>query len=90
MSSDRKIVDALQSLAGDLPKPRAGLSELEKDTLIQNIGPRTAKSILSMRGKTADTRIPFLFSSIDTQAIVDLLANDCLSAIERAMKKKKS
>lgn len=89
MSSDRKLTDALQSLSGDMPKPRVGLSESEKDVLILKIGPRTAKNILSMRGKTAESRIPFLFSSIDTQAIIDLLANDCTAAIERAVQRAK-
>ena len=89
MSSDQKLTDALQNMSGEMPKAREGLSEQDKDQLIKKIGPRTAKSILSMRGKTADTRIPFLFSSIDTQAIVDLLANDCNGAIERALKAKK-
>lgn len=88
MSSDQKLTDALQNMTGEMPKPRESLSEPEKDDLIQMIGPRTAKNILSMRGKTSVSRIPFLFSSIDTQAIVDLLANDCTAAIERAVAKK--
>lgn len=85
MTKKNEVIDALTNLTGNIPVARKDLSETEIDALIQEIGPRTAKSILSMRGKTQESRIPFLFSSVDTQAIVDLLANDCGAAIERAL-----
>ncbi len=85
MTKKSEIVDALIHLKGEMPIARLNLSEAEKDLLIQKIGPRTARNILAMRGKTQEARIPFLFSSIDTQAVVDLLANDCSDAIARKL-----
>lgn len=89
MTKKTEIIDALIHLKGEMPIARLNLSEAEKDLLIQKIGPRTARNILAMRGKTQEARIPFLFSSIDTQAVVDLLANDCLSSIEKLLAQKK-
>lgn len=85
MTKKTEIIDALTNLKAEMPVARLHLSEEEKDLLIQKIGPRTAKNILAMRGKTQESRIPFLFSSIDTQAVVDLLANDCGDAIARKL-----
>lgn len=84
-TDDSQLTEALIKLRGEMPKPRTGLSEDEKDALVQSIGPRTANSILSMRGQVPEARIPFLYSTIDTQSVVDLLANDCKAAIERAL-----
>lgn len=87
MKDKNPVADALLKLTGDMPAPRLGLSDADKTLLVQKIGPRTARSILSMRGKVVAARIPFLFSSVDTQAVVDLLANDCEAEIQHALKK---
>jgi hypothetical protein len=72
-----KITDALMHLSGDLPEPRLNLGREEKLALIAKVGgPRTAKSIIQSKRDYPLKRIPFLFSSIDTQCVVDLLAND--------------
>ena len=87
-----EVTRALEGLQGHLPEPRLRLSEAEKHALVAQVGPRTARSIVKAKADYAIGRIPFLFSSVDTQAVVDLLANDMLAAIDRALataKKKK-
>lgn len=80
-----KIKDALLNLAGNMPKPRLNLTESQKDELISNVGPKTARSIVLAKKDCPLARIPFLFSSIDTQAVLDILANDVDAAIQRAL-----
>ena len=82
-----KITHAIESLQGNLPVARH-LSESEKDALIVALGPLTAQSILKTKKTHSLARIPFLFSSIDTQLVVDLLANDVTESIETALKNK--
>ncbi len=83
-----KIAQSLRALAGALPAPRE-LNEAEKDALIQTIGgPLTARDVIRAQKDFALARIPFLFSSIDTQAVVDLLHNDMEAALGRAMEAK--
>jgi hypothetical protein len=79
------VTRALSNLQGNLPKARENLSETEKDELVARVGPRTARDIVRARKDYPLRRIPFLFSSVDTQAVVDLLANDVHAAIERAL-----
>ena len=72
-----ELTKSLQNLTGSLPTPRLNLSRDDKLMLVQKLGgPRTVKSILKARGKVPESRIPFLFSSLDTQAVLDVLAND--------------
>jgi len=83
MSDD--ISKVLQNLTGDLPQPRLNLSESEKDALVMRLGPRTARNIVRAKGDYAIGRIPFLFSTLNTQDVVDLLANDVIAAIARVL-----
>jgi hypothetical protein len=83
-----KITDLLTNLKGDIPKPHALLSEEEKEALIQKIGSAAVKDILKAKETLPLARIPFLFSSIDTQAVVDILAHDFTSALAAAEKRK--
>jgi hypothetical protein len=85
MSDD--LTKALEKLSGEQPTPRLNLSESEKDRLVAKIGPRTARDIVKAKKDLPHRRIPFLFSTIDTQDVVDLLANDMEAAIQRALAK---
>jgi hypothetical protein len=86
MSDD--LEKRLRSLKADVPEGRSNLNETEKDALVKAIGgPRTARSIRKAMKDYPRERIPFLFSSLDTQLVVDVLANDMDAAIERALKK---
>ena len=72
-----ELTKALLNIAGGLPTPRLNLSRAEKLELIQKLGgPRTVKSIIKTKKDVPAARIPFLFSSLDTQSVVDVLAND--------------
>ena len=82
-----ELTRAIENISGDLPKPRLNLSEEEKNEIVEKLGPRTVRDIVKAMKEFSKARIPFLFSSIDTQAIVDILANDFAAAIQRALKK---
>ena len=71
------IIKSLENLAGGLPTARLNLSKEEKLELIKKLGgPRSVTSILKSKKDYPLRRIPFIFSSLDTQAVVDVLAND--------------
>ena len=93
MSDDQKKIAAIEAelkkLGGQLPSARTGLSEAEKDLLVKNLGYRTIKSILKAKSEFQVSRIPFLFSALDTQAVVDVLANEMRGAVDRAELSKK-
>lgn len=79
------IDDALRALRADLPEPRRDLNESEKDALIAKLGgPRTVASILKAKDSLPLARIPFLFSSLDTRSVLEVLANDMTAALQRA------
>lgn len=78
------LTKALEDLTGPLPKARQNLSEAEKDALVALVGVRTTRQIIRAKSELPLRRIPFLFSSIDTQAVIDVLANDLTAALERA------
>lgn len=82
------LTRALGNLTGSLPKARESLTESEKDELVARVGPRTARDIVKAKKDYPLRRIPFLFSRVDTQAVVDLLAHDVEGAIERALRGK--
>lgn len=82
-----QVTKALEQLIGDIPSPRTNLSEEEKDRLVAKLGPRTTKNIVNAKKDYPLRRIPFLFSSLDTQDVIDVLANECDGAIKRALKK---
>ncbi len=79
------LTSKLRGLKSQLPAARAPLSEAEKDALIVAIGgPRTAESIRKAMSNFPHERIPWLFSSLDSQLVVDIMANDMEAAIARA------
>lgn len=65
----------LRSLSESPPKPRQ-LSYREKSDLVRRLGQRTTKAILAAKKDFPAGRIPFLFSSLDSQDVVDVLNND--------------
>ena len=83
------VTKALEQLSGEPPSPRTNLTEAEKDALVAAVGPRTARDIIKAKKDLPLRRIPFLFSRVDTQAVVDLLANDVEGAIARGLAKAK-
>ncbi len=88
MSGPKKpdnVEASLRSLSGGAPMPRPRLTEAEKDALIARVGPRTARDIVRAKKDFPRARIPFLFSAVDTQDVVDLLAHDVDAALARAL-----
>jgi hypothetical protein len=75
----------LRAIKAQLPAARTQLSEDAKDELIRAVGgPRTAESIRKAMSKLPHERIPWLFSSLDSQLVVDIMGNDMEAAIARA------
>ena len=71
-------------------KARVHGSREELVHLIQTLGgPRTAESVRQAMKSFPHERIPFIFSSLDTQLVLDIMAND-VDALIAEMKKKKS
>ena len=86
-----EIEKNLRSLQGTLPQGRANLSVVEKDELVRAVGgPLTASSIRKALQSFPRDRIPFLFSSLDPQLVVDIMENDLEDAIKKAMALKKA
>ena len=72
-----QIETTLVGLKAELPSPRVFTDRSDLIKLIHSSGgPRTAKSIRDHAKITPARRIPHVFSSIDTQVVVDILAND--------------
>ncbi len=85
------VSDQLRQLKADLPQGRPQLSDEEKRELIRKLGgPRTARDIVKAKKDFPLARIPFLFSSCDTQAVMDVLCNDMEAAIGEALREKSS
>ena len=83
------IKDLITDLQGQLPEPKASLSEDEKDQIVLTVGPKTIASILSAKKQLPLKRIPFLFSSLDTQTVINILAHDFADALHRVKQKKR-
>lgn len=75
---------SIENLSGEIPSPRLGLSLEQKIELVKVLGgPRTVTSILKCKKDYPLKRIPFMFSNLDTQAVVDILANDMEEALRQ-------
>lgn len=80
-----ELEERLRGLKAEVPTARENLSEAEKDQLVAAVGgPRTAGSIRKAMQNFPHERIPWLFSSLDSQLVVDIMANDMEGAISRA------
>lgn len=86
-----ELLEKIRQIKSDLPAPRRGLSEKEKDELLMRIGgPRTCEAIVKAQKTLPLERIPFIFNQLDSQAVIDILANDMHDAIQRALQKRRS
>ena len=82
-----EIDNALLKLSGGLPSPNIYESEDDRIKLVlASGGPRTARNIRKMLKTTKASRIPHLFSTIDTQVVIDILHNDLDKTIDRLMR----
>jgi hypothetical protein len=80
MSDD--VTDSIRALKADIPVARENLTAAEMQMIIDAVGPKTVANIIKAKKDFKIARIPFLFSSIDTQAVVDILANDFSSVLK--------
>lgn len=88
MSDD--IEKSLRGLRGDPLTPKIVVTDEEKAALILAIGgPRTAASIRQALKTYSKERIPFLFSSLEAQLVVDILENDLDAMIESLIAQRK-
>jgi len=76
------LTQQIMNLKADLPKPRK-LTESEKDHLIQKLGRDTVKKLVAAKKELPKKRIPFIFNSLDTQSVVDVLYNNWEEALKR-------
>jgi hypothetical protein len=83
-----ELEEALLNIKSDVPKPQMNLPDSNLDELIQKLGPKTIKQILKAKKELPVARIPFLFSSLDSQAVIDVLNNNMDAALKRAENKK--
>jgi hypothetical protein len=87
---DDEISKNIVGLSGDLPQGRRGLSESQKDELVQIAGGAiSVRNIQKSQKDLPEARIIFVFNSIDSQAVADILVNDMSAAIQRAIALKK-
>jgi hypothetical protein len=82
------LTQALENLSGGSPSPRLNLSEQDKAELVERLGPRLARDIVKAKKDYPLKRIPFLFSTVNTQDVVDVLNNDVDAAIAAALAKR--
>jgi hypothetical protein len=83
---DDEISKSLQALKSTPIKARLCQNDAEKEELIVKIGgPRTARSIRQALKSFSRDRIPFLFSSLDPQLVVDVLENDLDSILNTTL-----
>lgn len=72
-----ELEKSLRNIQSELPKARLCETRDEKVELIRKLGgPRTAENIRKAMQSYPHARIPFLFSSLDAQLVVDVMAND--------------
>jgi hypothetical protein len=89
MSDD--LEKSLRALKGDEIKAQIYESRSELEALIKAVGgPRTALSIRKAMKSYSQKRIPFLFSSLDPQLVVDVMSNDLDSLLAEALAPKKT
>lgn len=83
------LVKQLRSLAANLPEPSGVFSEDQKDDFILLHGFGLVRDIFKAKKELPIKRIPHLFSSVDSQVVVDVLANEWRDALLRRKKKLK-
>ena len=76
------IISSLRELTSEDISPNICKDDKEKRKLIETVGPRSCRNILKARRDYPLSRIPFLFSSIDPQLVVDVLSNELEEILE--------
>lgn len=74
----------LLAIAANLPEPTGIFSETEKQRFIARVGWRLVRDIDKARSELPLSRIPHVFSSVDSQIVVDILANEWQAALQKA------
>lgn len=72
-------IDVVEAMLRDLPGgvwQQRKLTITELEALVMALGPRTVQNILHAKETYKLARIPFLFNSLDSQQVIDILVND--------------
>ena len=77
------IEKSLINLKSDELEANKYKTDKELETLIRTVGPLTCRNILKAKKDYKLSRIPFLFSSIHPQLVVDVLGNDIEKLLEK-------
>jgi len=87
-----EIGDSLVNLKpddSDRLEPRRNLSDKEKFKLMEKVGgPKTLASIVGAKKDFSIARIPWIFNSIDSQSVIDILYNDMSCCMPKDFDKK--
>lgn len=81
-----QLDEALRNIQADKLEARTEISEEEKQQLVERWGPKRVRDIVKAKGQIPASRIPFVFNNVDTQDLLDILANDMTAAIAKALK----
>lgn len=84
---DKSIEEQLLAIKSDLPQPSI-LNDNQKRSLIEKIGPKTVRNIIKAKKDFDLQRIPFLFNSIDSKIVIDILNNEWDELLEDALNNK--
>lgn len=82
------LTQQLTEIEKNLPEPQT-LTHEELLDLINQLGPRTCRQVLNARKTLGEARIYFLFNSLPTQKLVNLLHNDQCHEILAKLEQKK-
>lgn len=84
------VEQSLRNLKSDEIKANKYSTNEELEKLIIAVGPLTCRNILKAKKDYKLSRIPFLFSSVDPQLVVDVLFNDIEKLLEKIIQDKKA
>ena len=82
------LQNAIRGIKADQLTPRENLTEEQKRILVERWGPRRVADILKAKGQIPIGRLPFIYNNVDTQDLLDILANDMTTAIASAIKER--
>ena len=80
-----ELDEALLGIQADKLEARLSLSLDEKIRLVEKWGPKRISDLVKAKSQIPIQRIPFIFNTIDTQDVLDVLANDMEDAIEAVL-----
>lgn len=82
MAISDSIQKSIEDLRGDVPEPRKDLCHTDLVAIVKQLGVRTVTHIVAAKKDYPLKRIPFIFNSLDTQLVVDVLFHDMSKAVE--------